>query len=259
MKVYYCEQGSDEWNDLHLGRPTASSFHRVVQPGGEPRVKKNGDPYASKAGELAEGRWTFAYELVVERLLGETKRDAAGLHYPERGKLLEEDAIRHYQFLNPSVQATKVGFITPDHGLWGCSPDRLITPLGETLTGDDLRSAIGGLEIKSPSAEKHIEYFWRGPRRDYWCQLQGSMMITGFEWWEFQSFHPQLPDAYRRFERDDDFIDKLHKGLSQFCEEVDAVEQSLREAGFIDAMATPASRDDWQRMLEADPGLWTIA
>lgn len=231
MKIYECEQGSDEWNDLHMGRPSASQFHRILTP--------------AKA-QLAEGRWTYAYELVVERLLKETKHSTTGLYWPERGKLLEMDAVRHYEFVH-SCRTTKVGFITPDHGLWGCSPDRIMV------------DEIGTLELKCPAPDTHIEYFDRGPGNNYRCQVQGTMMITGFPWADFMSYHPQLPDALYRFERDDAFIDKLHAALSQFCKEVDQIEQKVRDAGFVSETQAPLPDDDgWRKMLEADNGLWAI-
>ena len=205
MKIYECDQGSDEWKELHMGRPSASQFHRILTPA---------------KGELAAGRWTYAFELVVERLLKETKHGLTGLYWPERGKLLEVDAVRHYEFVH-SCRTAKVGFITPDHGLWGCSPDRLMV------------EEVGALELKCPSPEKHVEYFYQGPGKDYRCQVQGSLMITGFPWWDFMSYHPNLPDALYRFERDDEFIDKLHKALAQFCQEVDNIEKKVRDAGFI--------------------------
>lgn len=232
VKIYDCEQGSDEWKELHMGRPTASQFHRILTPA---------------RGELAKGRWSYAYELAVERLLKETKRSTTGLYWPERGKLLEMDAVRHYEFVH-SCRTAKIGFITPEHGMWGCSPDRLMV------------DEIGALELKCPAPEKHLEYFYEGPGSDYRCQVQGGMMITGFPWWDFMSYHPQLPDALYRFERDDAFIDKLHKALTQFCEEVDSVEAKVRAAGFVSEVQqiSESPDDGWRRILEADPGAWAI-
>jgi hypothetical protein len=248
VRIHECDQGSDEWNDLHMGIPTASMFHRIVQPGGEVRYKKNGEPFKSAAGELAKGRWTYAYELAVERLLKETRRKTTGLYWPERGKLLEFDAVRHYEFVH-SCKTCKVGFISTDDGRWGCSPDRLMV------------DEVGALELKCPSPETHVGYFIDGPGTDYRCQVQGSMAITGFPWWDFMSFHPQLPDALYRFERDEEFIAKLEQGLNQFCAEVDEVVEKIKEAGFVpsaEQIAAGRKSDGWDDILRADSGAWAI-
>jgi hypothetical protein len=205
MIFHELEQGSPEWHNVRMGIPTASQMHRILTP---------------SRGELATGRFSYAYELVAERLLKETKQNLTGMYWPERGRLLEFDAVRHYEFVH-SCRTAKVGFVTPDHGMWGCSPDRIMV--------DDL----GTLELKCPSPEVHLKYFAEGPGNDYKVQLQATMMITGFPWADFMSYHPQLPDALYRFERDDAFIDKLHKALSQFVGEVDAIEKKVRDAGFV--------------------------
>jgi hypothetical protein len=238
MKIYDCEQGTPEWHALHMGRPSASEFHRIVQPGGEARFKKDGTPYKSSKGELAEGRWTYAFELAAQRLLGETKDPIDGLKWVDRGKMLENPAIAHYEFVRGRSTA-KVGFITPDHGRWGCSPDRLV--VGKD--GDPLV----GLEIKCPGSVKHLEYFINGVTAAYRCQIQGSLMTTGFEFWDFQSYHPQLPEVLLRFERDEEFIDKLEAGLNQFCDEVDFVVAKIKDAGYVPTAASlAAGMDPWE-------------
>lgn len=229
MIVHDIPQGDIQWFAVRAGIPTASQFHRIVQPGGEPRFKKNGEPYKSSAGELADGRWIYAFELAAERLLGESKMPLDGLRWIERGKFLEGDAVSHYEFTRGRKTA-KVGFITPDHGRWGCSPDRLVVG-GD---GDPLEA----LEIKCPSAPKHLEYFIAGPGTNYKCQVQGSLMTTGFDCWWFQSYHPQLPEVLMRFDRDEAFIAKLQSGLEQFCDEIDEVVERIKEAGYV---PTPSS------------------
>ena len=224
MIIHDLAQGSSQWFAARAGIPTASEFHRIVQPGGPPRFKKDGEPYKSSAGEPAEGRWTYAFELASEILLGESKQSLDGLQWVERGKMLEVDAVAHYEFTRGRKTA-KVGFITPDHGRWGCSPDRLIVG----ADGDPL----GALEIKCPSAIKHLEYFTLGPGTNYRCQVQGSLLVTGFDFWDFQSYHPQLPEVLIRFTRDEPFIAKMQAALEQFCDELDSVIAKVKEAGYV--------------------------
>jgi hypothetical protein len=189
---------------MRMGIPTASEFHRVLTPA---------------KGELAAGRWKYAFELVVERLLNESKQTIDGLQWVERGKLLEPDAVELYESLYG--QTAKCGFIMPDHKRYGCSPDRILC--------DD----VGGVEIKAPSAAVHLAYFINGPGADYRCQVQGSLLVTDFPHWDFLSYHPQLPEALIRFERDEPFIAKLRAALDQFSDEVDGVCEKVKAAGYV--------------------------
>lgn len=222
--LFEVDQGSADWLELRMGRPTASEFHRIVQPGGEPRFKKNGEPYKSSAGELADGRWTYAYELAIERLLDQGKDTIEGLKPVQRGKMLEADAVRHYEraFDPESARRTaKAGFIMPAHARWGCSPDRILC------------DELGGVEIKCPYGPKQIEYWNDGPGTNYRCQVQGSLMITKFPNWDFYAFHPNLPEVDIRFPRDEKFIEKLETGLNQFCAEVDELCERIKREGYV--------------------------
>lgn len=232
--VYTCDQKSQEWKDLHLGRPTASEFHRIVTPA---------------KGELAEGRWTYIYELAVERLLNDPRADIGHLDNVQRGSLLESDAVKQYEFLR-GVKTDPVGFITPAHGKWGVSPDRL------------WRGALGGVEIKCPKAETHLKY-WNDQHRKtnaYRCQIQGAMMTTDLPVWDFVSYHPNLPEVSLRFERDDKFCDTLEKHLTQFCAELDNLCELIRAEGVTLPSIAPAANDidGWRKIMDADPGAWAI-
>lgn len=214
MIIHDIEQGSPEWHAVRAGIPTASEFHRILTP---------------KREQLAEGRWTYAFELASERLLGESKQSLDGLQWVERGKMLEPAAVSHYEFTQDRRTA-KCGFITPDHKRWGCSPDRLI------IGGDS--DPLGGAEIKCPAAPTHIGYFINGPGDNYRCQVQGCLMTTQFDFWDFVSYHPQLPEVLVRFTRDEPFIRKMESALEQFCDEIDAIVERIKEAGYV---PTPSS------------------
>ena len=209
MIIHDIEQGTPAWFAVRAGIPTASEFHRIITP---------------KRETLAEGRWTYAFELAAERLIGESKQSLDGLQWVERGKFLEGDAVAHYEFTRGRKTA-KVGFITPDHKRYGCSPDRLIVG----ADGDPL----GALELKCPSPAKHLGYFINGPGDDYRCQVQGSLLTTGFEFWDFQSYHPQLPEVLIRFTRDEPFIRKMESAIDQFCDELDEIVEKVKKAGYV--------------------------
>lgn len=247
IHAYNCDQSSEEWKELHLGRPTASEFHRIVQPGGEERIKKDGTPYKSSRGELAEARWTYIYELAVERLLNQPRPDIGHLKAVERGKMLEPHAIQQYEVVH-GHKTTKIGFITPEHGKWGCSPDRLLI------------DQKGGLEFKAPNAETHLRYWNEGLGPAYKCQIQGSMMITDLPTWTFISYHPNLPEVSITVHRDDEFCEKLEKGLTQFSAELDKLCAKVLEEGVTLPSVAPAANDidGWRKIMDADPGAWAI-
>ena len=54
MQILKAEQGSQEWLDARLGRPSASQFHKLI--------KSNGKPSASADG--------YINSLIIERISG---------------------------------------------------------------------------------------------------------------------------------------------------------------------------------------------
>lgn len=230
-------QGSDEWRELRLGIPTASAFDRIIT-----EVK----------GEMAEGRWSYAYELACERLLREdTSPPIDTLRWVERGKLLEADAVKHYEAVCGKT-TDGIGLIMSEDGSMACSPDRIQT------------DRLGGVELKCPMAPTHARYMREGPGRKYRWQVYGSILISEFEFWDFCSYHPNLCEVivhYSRTAEAEKEIKKLSDALDQFKEEVNEIEAFLRKKGFVDPMAAIEARPDteWQKMLAADPSLWAIA
>jgi hypothetical protein len=231
------EQGSPEWRELRLGIPTASSFDRIIT-----EVK----------GEMAAGRWKYAYELACERLLHEdTSLPLDGLHWVERGKLLETDAVKHYEAI-AGTTTDRIGLIMTDDGKMACSPDRIQT------------DKLVGLEIKCPMASTHAQYMREGPGKAYRWQVLGCLLISQFERWDFVSYHPNLREVIIPYERTTEAeleIKKLDAALTQFKDEVDGIEAYLRKEGFVDPMVALPKRaeDEWRKMLEADPSMWAIA
>tara|TARA_R110002012_G_scaffold34271_1_gene99192 strand:- start:12093 stop:12692 length:600 start_codon:yes stop_codon:yes gene_type:complete len=180
MIVQKAEQGSDEWFAFRLGKPSASSFGKLIT--------RTGKPSSSSTG--------YINNLIYESISGEVVRG----HVSDamvRGTELEPLARENYEFLSGS-EVKQVGFITDDDCTYGCSPDGLI--------GDD-----GGLEIKCPMGATMVKYL-RDPEelvKAYWQQIQGSMWVTGRSWWDAFAFHPNTPHVLLRVERDEEYIAKL--------------------------------------------------
>lgn len=205
IKIWECTQGSNEWHNLRMGIPTASAFDRIIQP------KQMG--YAA----AAEG---YACELAIERLLGESVDPPGGIPQMERGKMLEPHAIAHFEVVHGTT--AKVGFISDPELTWGCSPDAI------------LAHELAGLELKCPSAHTHAKYMVSDdPGADYRCQIQGSMMVTGFPRWFFMSYHPGLPEVVCPYERDEKFIAALSKHMKTFQARVKEICERIKEEGEV--------------------------
>jgi hypothetical protein len=179
MRVSNFEQGSQEWLQSRLGKPTASNFGKLITPIGKPSSSADG----------------YINELIAQRITGEIpefyKSEAM-----ERGNELEPHAKATYE-LTRDVEVVEVGLCLHDEFECGASPDGLV--------GDD-----GGLEIKCPLPHNHVAYLRAGdvPSK-YIPQIQGCMWITGREWWDFMSYHPSMEDLIVRVYRDEAYIKKL--------------------------------------------------
>ena len=174
------EQGTPEWLAARLGKPSASLFSRVITMTGKPSASADG----------------YINQLLGERLTGKSEP-----HYTSEAMILgterEPLARADYEFISGN-KVNEVGFILDDSESYGCSPDGLI--------GED-----GGLEIKCPAQTTQAGY-WRDKQsgvKKYYQQIQGCMWVTDRKWWDFFSYHPDMPHVLVRVERNEDYIEKL--------------------------------------------------
>lgn len=195
-----CEQGSEAWWQARIGMPTASDFDSILTP-----------------AKLDYSRSTTTYrnKLLAEWLRGKPDEGFQS-DWMKRGHEVEEEACNAYAFLTDS-EPQVVGFCTTDDGRYGCSPDRLI--------GDD-----GGLECKCPSPGVHVGYLLDGKiPTTYRLQIIGSLLVTGRNWWDFMSHHPDMePLILRTWRKDvENELTKLSAALDKFCADLDACKQKL--------------------------------
>ena len=198
MQVINIEQGTQEWHEARKGVVTGSRFKDVVTPA---------------KGELSTSSKKYMYELVAERM-GATVEFFSNAHM-ERGTELENDARTAYEFIK-DCEVSEVGFCLDDNKIIGISPDGLI--------GED-----GGLEIKCPKETTHISYLDDGGLPlIYKPQVQGSMWVTGRKWWDFMSYHPQLPPLIIRVHRDEEYIAKMNNVITKFSKDMIMLEDKLK-------------------------------
>lgn len=200
------EQGTDEWFAARAGMFTASRMSDLMAK--------------LKSGKPAATRTNMITTLAVERLTGrcvETYQNAA----MARGIEMEPEARNAYSF-EMGVGVAQAAFIKhPTLERVGCSPDGLI--------GDD-----GMVEIKCPSAMgKHLEALQSGAHAvEYRWQLQHQLFVTGRDWVDASSYHPDFPDglqlAIKRVERDAEDQEAIAAEIAQADAEINVIVNSLK-------------------------------
>lgn len=186
MILHDCEQQSEEWFRLRIGIPTTSEFSKIVTPTG-------------KLSAQADG---YMHWLLAEWICGHPLENPE-TRWMERGHDLEPQAVKSYEFERDS-ETEKIGFVTTDDGMIGCSPDRLV--------GSD-----GLLEIKCPAPQTHVGYMLnRSVDKAYWPQVQGQLFVTERGWVDIQSYCPGFPTVIIRVERDENYLATLGEALRGF-------------------------------------------
>lgn len=201
MIILDCEQYSPEWWAARVGIPSASCFDQIVCNDGKP----------------SKQRRKYLLTLAGERLLGE-KAETYQSAVMVRGMEMEAEARAFYEFSrNVEIRTVGVAFRDENRTV-ACSPDGLV-------------SGCGGLEIKCPSLHTHVEYLLNNKKllSEYFQQVQGSLWVTGREWWDLMSYFPGLPPVILRVEPDKEFQANLGRELHVFCDELEQITKQLRE------------------------------
>jgi len=205
MIVLNCEQRSEDWYRARLGIPTASCFDKLITPTG-------------KLSTQAEG---YANLLIAEQVTGKIYDEFLS-EWVERGAALEPEARAFYE-METGLTVQEVGLILRDDRRVGCSPDGLA---GEGL-----------LEIKCPAPHTHIGYLLSEELpAAYRPQVQGQLLVTGKPWVDFLSYHPDMPPALIRVERDEAYIGKLAEALDNLLTLLDAKRGRLAGHGIAFAL-----------------------
>lgn len=205
MIIHDCVQGTTEWSCLRAGIPTASGFDRILTPGGKP----------SKSAEA------YMFSLLAERIMQRPIVEFTS-HWMDRGSQMEAEAVNFYQFQR-DCETVKVGFITNNEGTIGASPDRLV--------GEDHE---GLLEIKVPAEHTHVSYLLKkAVDQTYYPQVQGQLWIAERQWSDILSYHPEMPPALIRVERDEEFIALLSTAVCAFSQCLEEMSRDLMARGWI--------------------------
>lgn len=206
MIFHDVKQNSPEWDELRLGKATASKFGTFMANYG----KAFGDPAKE-----------YALKIALEIATGRKAEYSFKNDHMERGHEQEPVARMLYEEEN-FVDVTNGGFFCC--GRWGDSPDGRV--------GDD-----GLVEIKSVIATTHYATIRRGSFDPaYRWQLVGHLDCTGLEFVDFVSYCSDFPEgqqlAVYRLTRDEcaEEIKKLQDRRAEFIELVDTTLNQLRNA-----------------------------
>lgn len=192
MKTLKLEQGSDEWFQARLGKPTGSGFSKIITP---------------DKGDKSKSYTTYLHELIAERLIRDREVTFKS-EWMDRGNELEPFARSAYEFIH-EVDVEQIGFILNDKETIGVSPDGLI-------------GNIGGLEIKCPKASTLVKWVLddRLPL-EYKPQVMGCLWVSEREWWDFIGYHPSMNLFIKRIYRDEDYIKKMSQHITDFTDELE--------------------------------------
>ena len=184
-------QRSQEWLDAICGNVGASSIDKIITTKGEPS-KSRTDYMMTLAAERITGKGEVGY--INQAMLNGIEREA------EARSLFE---MAH------DIEIKQVGLVYKDSlQLCHCSPDGLI---------DD----NSGFEVKNPLSKTHIKYLLDGKLpTEYFCQVQFSLYVTERSSWWFMSHYPGIKPLMIEVFRDEKWIEKVDKELTQFNEEL---------------------------------------
>lgn len=198
MRVCKFEQGTEGWLKDRLGCPSGSNMDKLITATGKPSSQ-------------AEG---YINQLIAELMTGETTYVKVN-EWMERGTQLEPKARAYYEFASDN-EVTEIGFCKHPRLEAGVSPDGLI-------------GKNGGLEIKCPAPATHVAYMRSGELPvKYKQQVMACLWITEREWWDFVSFHPDMPSLVTRIHRDEDYIKLLADEVEKACETIAREYQKLK-------------------------------
>lgn len=177
---------NEEWLAVRAGKFSGSEAHILLSKG--------------------ETKRKLILEKATEHIIGKPcTKDRFFNADMARGIELEPEARRLYM-IETFNDVEEVGFIEKDE-FSGCSPDGLV--------GDD-----GLIEIKSPKDTVFVDQKVNNYiKPEYYAQIQYNLFITGRKWCDYIAYNENFPLLIRRYERDEEFVQKLSDVLKDsICE-----------------------------------------
>jgi hypothetical protein len=132
------------------------------------------------------------------------------------GQEREAESRSYYELLN-DVKVEQVGVVYKDgNKKFLCSPDGIV-------------KNEYGLEMKNVLPKTEVKYLLDNELpAEYFSQIQFSLFVTGFNFWEFFSYCPLLKPLIIRVEPDKAFQKALKVELELFCSELDDIVAKIK-------------------------------
>ncbi len=193
MKIHReLQQKSWDWFKARAGKVTGSELGNLITDKGAIRGWGTATPNSYLHLKLAE-KWR-----------GEPLQSFQGNQQTDQGVHYEDRARKHFaSFLEADIDT--VGGIESDDGRLWCSPDGII---GETT----------GLEIKCPNADTHVGWLLAGEQvpEKHVLQVQFSLLVSGWQQWQFLSWCQDMPQLAVKVEPDADLFETINDALEEF-------------------------------------------
>ena len=194
------KQGTPEWLAEKLGKPSASNIDKII----------------TNDGKLSKQREGYLYELAGEVITGRQENSFKSAAM-EQGTERENESRNFFEFISGAT-IKQVGVIYKDERkLFLCSPDGILEDKKE------------GLELKNPLAKTQIKYLLDGKLpSEYYGQIQMSLYVTGYDYWNFVSYVPGMKPLILRVTRDEKFIKALKVELEIFTQELNKLVEKIK-------------------------------
>ncbi len=188
-------QGSPEWVKEKLGKPSASNVSKIITNSGEPSKQRQG----------------YMDELAAEIITGEAEEGYKN-GIMEMGNERESESRSFYELTN-GVEVKTVGVIYKDEAKeFLCSPDGIIYKGKKPLHGLELKNVLGKTQVR--------RLLDNSLPSEYFGQIQMSLYITGFEFWDWCSYRPKMKPLVVRVPRDEKYIKALSIELEVFTKQL---------------------------------------
>lgn len=179
------EQRTTEWLEIRKGRFTSSEIYKLIGTGKKPGT------FGYKLTDWSDTAQAYILSKAAQHFTTDEQQISSiemrwGVEHEPQARATYEGVF--------GVDVEEVGFILwPGNTAAGCSPDGLIT------------SDNRGLEIKCPfNTVNHAEGLMLRTNADlhaykpaYYWQVMSSLMFTGFDKWDFVSYHPFFIPQHR--------------------------------------------------------------
>jgi len=192
-------QGSEEWFREKLAKPSASNAEKIITTQGKPSKQREAYMY-TLAAEAITGQREESYKNGIMQIGNDREQESRDLY-----SMVTDDEIKQVGVIYKNKERKYL-----------CSPDGICE---KKQYGLELKNVLGKTQVKYLLAgELPIEYF---------CQVQFSLYVTGFDYWMFCSYCPAMKPLIVRVERDEEFIKKLSAALEAFCKELDKTVKAI--------------------------------